>query len=214
MACRSSSSSLGLGNGLNSGLGGRLSTDSLGNNGLHVHADLLGDTGFDLLDDVLNDGGPGNAVLGDDLGDGGVSKVSKSVVSEQDLGVGLGLPLAVVSVGESGDNGLNVLADRRLVAGHVLADNNVGGGAVVLEVALLADNNGLMDYVTDGRSNDVGGVAKVSVAETVVSAQQELGVGLSLGGGGGEGGRGQEGKLEGDLGRVKNCLWDPFTELK
>ena len=217
MACRSSSSSLFLNN-LNGGLGGGgsgLTTDSLGNNGLHINADLLGKTPGDGVGDVLDDGDRGSAVLGGDRGDGGVSEVAESVVSDQDLGVGLGLPLAVVSVGESRDDGLDVRADRRLVAGHGLANNHVGGGAVGLGVALLANNNFLMDNLTDGRSNDVGGVAKVSVAETVVSAQQELGVGLSLSGGGGEGGRGQEGQLEGDLGRegVKNGLRDPFTEL-
>ena len=169
------------------------------------------------MGDVLNDGGGGSAVLGGDLGDGGMSEVSESVVSEQDLGVGLGLPLAVVSV-DGGDNvGHNILADGLLKAGHVLADNNVSGGACGRNGgALLANHNGLECCSTDW-DNNVGhnkgsGVAKVS--ETVMSAQQELGVGLSLGGGGGEGGRGQEGKLEGDLGRVKNCLWDPFTELK
>ena len=132
VACRSSSSSLGLGNGLNclnSGLGGRFSTDSLGNNGLHVHADLLGDTGADLVNDVLDDGGAGNAVLGDDLGDSGVSEVSESVVSEEDLGVGLGLPLAVVSVGESGDDGLDVIRGAIDTAALLLQP----GGLVVIE---------------------------------------------------------------------------------
>ena len=164
------------------------------------------------MGDVLDNGGAGNAVLGDDLGDGGVSEVSESVVSEEDLGVGLGLPLAVVSVGESGDNGLDVCADRLLNSGHLPTNHHISDGACGLNVvALLANNNGLECCSTDWENN-VGhnkgsGVAKVSIAESVVSTQQELGVGLSLGGGGGEGGRGQEGELEGDLGRqgVRNC---------
>ena len=114
---------------------------------------------------------------------------------EEQLGIGLGLPLA--DVGDDGDDVLDVSAGGLLVAGDVPADDHGLGGAVGLGVAPLADGDGLGDDLADGdHVVDEGG----GVGEPV--SKKELGVGVGVGSGGREGSGGQEGETEGNLGRM------------
>jgi len=114
---------------------------------------------------------------------------------EEQLGVGLGLPLAKGVHG--GDDVLDVSAGGLLVAGDVPADDDGLGGAVGLGVAPLADGDGLGDDLADGdHVVDEGG----GVGEPV--SEEELGVGVGVGSGGREGSGGQEGETEGNLRRI------------
>ena len=180
---------------LHGGIGsGGLATDDLGHLGGHVLADLgggaLGQGGLHVLDD----GGAGNTGLDGVLDHGGGDD---GVGAEEVLGVGLGLPLAVGVVAGVRDD-LVVGAHGVLVSGHLLANNNILGGAVGLNVALLADHHGLGDGLADGHGDVVVGEGHVvGIAEP---AEQQLGVGLRLGGGGGQGRGGEEGEAEGNLG--------------
>ena len=172
-----------------------LSSSGLTADGLeHLSGDILahalGDTLGHVGGDVLDDGGSGHAVLGGHLG-GGVGKVGGT---DKELGIGLGLPLAVDGVVDSGDDVLDVSAGGVLVSGDVPADNNGLGGAVGLGVASLSDGDGLRDNLAKGDNwgNDVMGIG-----EPV--SKEELRVGISFGRGGGEGGGGQEGETKGNL---------------
>ena len=179
---------LGLLDGL--GLSGGLSAHGLQHLGGDILAHALGDTLGHVGGDVLKDGGAGHAVLGGHLG-GGVGNVGGG---NEELGVGLSLPLAVDVGDDSGDDVLDVSACGLLVAGDVPANNNGLGGAVGLGVASLSDDNGLGDNLADGDNVvDEGG----GVGQTV--SKKELRVGVSVGRGGGEGGGGQEGETEGNL---------------
>ena len=118
---------------------------------------------------------------------------------EEQLGVGLGLPLAKGVHG--GDDVLDVSAGGLLVAGDVPADDDGLGGAVGLGVAPLADGDGLGDDLADGdHVVDEGG----GVGEPV--SKEELGVGVGVGSGGREGSGGQEGETEGNLRRMVSEL--------
>ena len=118
---------------------------------------------------------------------------------EEQLGVGLGLPLAKGVHG--GDDVLDVSAGGLLVAGDVPADDDGLGGAVGLGVAPLADGDGLGDDLADGdHVVDEGG----GVGEPV--SKEELGVGVGVGSGGREGSGGQEGETEGNLGEIVSEL--------
>ena len=117
--------------------------------------------------------------------------------SDEELGVGLSLPLAVNMGDDGGDDVLDVSAGGLLVAGDVPANNNGLGGAVGLGVAPLADGDGLGDDLADGdHVVDEGG----GVGEPV--SKEELGVGVGVGSGGREGSGGQEGETEGNLRRI------------
>ena len=166
------------------GLSSSVSTDGLGNGGLDIDAHALGDTLGNIVGDVLDDGGAGHTVLGGHLGVGDIGG------GEEELGVGLSLPLAIVGMG---DNMLDVSACGLLVSGDVLADNNGFGGAVRLSMASLADNDGLGDDLAEGDVVDEGG----SVGKPV--SKEELRVGVSFGRGGSEGSSGQEGETKGNL---------------
>ena len=180
---------LGLLDGL--GLSGGLSAHGLQHLGGDILAHALGDTLGHVGGHVLKDGGAGHAVLGGHLG-GGVGHVGGG---NEELGVGLSLPLAVDVGDDSGDDVLNVSACGLLVAGDVPANNNGLGGAVGLGVASLSDDNGLGDDLADGDNVvDEGG----GVGQTV--SKKELRVGVSFSRRGGEGGGGQEGETEGNLG--------------
>merc|ERR1719402_1851887 len=111
------------------GLSSGLSADSLENLGGDVLAHALGDA---------------LGHVGGHLG-GGVGDVGSG---EEQLGVGLGLPLAKGVHG--GDDVLDVSAGGLLVAGDVPADHDGLGGAVGLGVAPLADGDGLGDDLADG----------------------------------------------------------------
>ena len=155
-----------------------------------ILAHTLGDTLGHVGGDILKDGGTGGAVLGGHLG-GGVGNVGGS---DEELGVGLSLPLAVNMGDDGGDDVLDILADGVLVAGDVPANNNGLGGAVGLGVASLANDNGLSDDLADGDNMvDKGG----SICKSM--SKEELRVGVSVGRGGGEGGGGQEGETKGNL---------------
>ena len=168
-----------------------LSADGLEHLSGDILAHLLGDTLGHIGGDILKDGGAGGAVLGGHLG-GGVGNVGGS---DEELGVGLSLPLAVDMGDDGGDDVLDLLADGVLVAGDVPANNNGLGGAVGLGVASLSDDNGLGDDLADGDNVvDQGG----GVGQTV--SKKELRVGVSFSRRGGEGGGGQEGETEGNLG--------------
>merc|ERR1712080_376190 len=99
--------------------------------------------------------------LGDTLGHvgGGVGKVGGT---NKELGIGLGLPLAVDGVVDSGDDVLDVSAGGVLVSGDLLADNNGLGGAVGLGVASLSDGDSLRDNLAKGDNwgNDVMGIGE------------------------------------------------------
>ena len=166
------------------GLSSGVSTDGLGNLSLDIDAHALGDTLGNIMGDVLDNGGAGHTVLGGHLGVGDVGG------GEEELGVGLSLPLAIVAMG---DNMLDVSACGLLVSGDVLADNNGFGGAVRLSMASLADNDGLGDDLAEGDMVDEGG----SVGKPV--SKEELRVGVSFGRGGSEGSGGQEGETKGNL---------------
>merc|ERR1712012_1471915 len=101
---------LGLLNGL---LSGSLSAHGLENLSSDILAHALGDTLGHVSGDVLDDGSSGDTVLGGHLG-GGVGDVGGG---EEQLGVGLGLPLAKGVHG--GDDVLDVSAGGLLVAGDV-----------------------------------------------------------------------------------------------
>merc|ERR1712038_845811 len=166
-----------------------VSTDCLGNGSLDIDAHALGDTLGNIVGDVLDDGGAGHTVLGGHLG-GGVGQVRGA---HEELGVGLSLPLAIVSH-SSGDDMLDVSACGLLVSGDVPADNNGLGGAVRLGMASLADHDGLSDDLAEGDVVDEGG----SVGKPV--SKEELRVGVSFGRGGSEGSSGQEGETKGNHG--------------
>merc|ERR1712126_669792 len=138
-----------------------------------------------LLDSLLSSSLTADGHLG-----GGVGKVGGT---NKELGIGLGLPLAVDGVVDSGDDVLDVSAGGVLVSGDLLADNNGLGGAVGLGVASLSDGDGLRDDLAEGDNwgNDVMGIG-----EPV--SKEELRVGISFGRGGGEGGGGQEGETKGN----------------
>ena len=175
---------------LDSLLSGGLSADGLEHLSGDILAHALGDTLGHVGGDVLKDGGAGHAVLGGHLG-GGVGNIGGS---DEELGIGLGLPLAVDMGDDSGDDVLDVSAGGLLVAGDVPANNNGLGGAVGLGVASLANGDGLSDNLADGGSicNNV-----VGIWEPV--SEEELRVGVSISRGGGEGGGGQEGETKGNL---------------
>merc|ERR1712158_318842 len=85
-----------------------LSSSGLTADGLeHLSGDILahalGDTLGHVGGDVLNDGGAGHAVLGGHLG-GGVGNIGGS---DEELGISLGLPLAVDMGNDSGDDVLD-----------------------------------------------------------------------------------------------------------
>ena len=181
-------------------LGGGLSADGLEHLSGDILAHALGDTLGHVGGDVLEDGGAGHAVLGGHLG-GGVGNVGGS--TDEELGVGLSLPLAVDVGDDSGDDVLDVSAGGLLDAGDVPADNNGLGGAVGLGVASLANNNGLSDNLADGGGNDMS-ISEVSISEPV--SKKELRVGVSFSRGGGEGGGGQEGETKGNL-RWIRLIW-------
>ena len=161
-----------------------VSTDGLGNGSLDIDAHALGDTLGNIMGDVLDNGGAGHTVLGGHLGVGDIGG------GEEELGVGLSLPLAIVAMG---DNMLDVSACGLLVSGDVPANNNGLGGAVRLSMASLADNDGLGDDFAEGDVVDEGG----SVGKPV--SKEELRVGISIGRGGSEGSSGQEGETKGNL---------------
>ena len=174
------------------GLSSGVSTDGLRNLSLDIDAHALGDTLGNIVGDVLDDGSAGHTVLGGH-GGGGVGQVGGA---DEELGVGLSLPLAVNVGDDSGDGVLDVSAGGLLDAGDVPADNNGLGGAVGLGVASLANNNGLSDNLADGGGNDMS-ISEVSISEPV--SKKELRVGVSFSRGGGEGGGGQEGETKGNL---------------
>ena len=184
---------------LDSLLSGGLSADGLEHLSGDILAHALGDTLGHVGGDVLEDGGAGHAVLGGHLG-GGVGDVGGT---DKELGIGLGLPLAVDVGDDSGDDVLDVSAGGLLDAGDVPADNNGLGGAVGLGVASLANNNGLSDNLADGGGNDVS-ISEVSISEPV--SKKELRVGVSFGRGGSEGSGGQEGETEGNLREIVSEL--------
>merc|ERR1711934_698035 len=168
------------------GLSSGVSTDGLGNLSLDIDAHALGDTLGNIMGDVLDNGGAGHTVLGGHLGVGNIGG------GEEELGVGLSLPLAIVAMG---DNMLDVSACGLLVSGDVPANNNGLGGAVRLGMASLADNDGLDNDLADGDDVvDEGG----SVGKPV--SKEELRVGVSFGRGGSEGSSGQEGETKGNHG--------------
>ena len=172
------------------GLSSGLSANGLENLGGDVLAHALGDTLGHVGGHILEDGSSGDTVLGGHLG-GGVGNIGGS---DEELGIGLGLPLAVDMGDDSGDDVLDVSAGGLLVAGDVPANNNGLGGAVGLGVASLSDDNGLGDDLADGDNVvDEGG----GVGQTV--SKKELRVGVSFSRRGGEGGGGQEGETEGNL---------------
>ena len=177
-----------------------LSSSGLTADGLeHLSGDILthalGDTLGHVGGHILDDGSSGDTVLGGHLG-GGVGDVGGG---EEQLGVGLGLPLAKGVHG--GDDVLDVSAGGLLVAGDVPADDDGLGGAVGLGVAPLADGDGLGDDLADGdHVVDEGG----GVGEPV--SKEELGVGVGVGSGGREGSGGQEGETEGNLRRIVSEL--------
>ena len=169
------------------GLSSGVSTDGLRNLSLDIDAHALGDTLGNIVGDVLDDGSAGHTVLGGH-GGGGVGQVGGA---DEELGVGLSLPLAIVGMG---DNMLDVSACGLLVSGDVPANNNGLGGAVRLSMASLADNDGLDNDLADGDDVvDEGG----SVGKPV--SKEELRVGVSFGRGGSEGSSGQEGETKGNL---------------
>ena len=168
------------------GLSSGVSTDGLRNLSLDINAHALGDTLGNIVGDVLDDGSAGHTVLGGH-GGGGVGQVGGA---DEELGVGLSLPLAIVGMG---DDMLDVSACGLLVSGDVLADNNGLSGAVGLSMASLADHNGLGDDFAEGDVVDEGG----SVGKPV--SKEELRVGVSFGRGGSEGSSGQEGETKGNL---------------
>ena len=177
------------------GLSSGLSANGLENLGGDVLAHALGDTLGHVGGHILDDGSSGDAVLGGHLG-GGVGDVGGG---EEQLGVGLGLPLAKGVHG--GDDVLDVSAGGLLVAGDVPADDDGLGGAVGLGVAPLADGDGLGDDLADGdHVVDEGG----GVGEPV--SKEELGVGVGVGSGGREGSGGQEGETEGNLREIVSEL--------
>merc|ERR1712088_819383 len=145
------------------GLSSGVSTDGLGNLSLDIDAHALGDTLGNIMGDVLDNGGAGHTVLGGHLGVGDIGG------GEEELGVGLSLPLAIVAMG---DNMLDVSACGLLMSGDVPANNN-----------------GLDNDLADGDDVvDEGG----SVGKPV--SKEELRVGVSFGRGGSEGSGGQEGE--------------------
>ena len=170
------------------GLSSGVSTDGLGNLSLDIDAHALGDTLGNIVGDVLDDGSAGHTVLGGH-GGGGVGQVGGA---DEELGVGLSLPLAIVAH-SSGDDMLDVSACGLLVSGDVPANNNGLGGAVRLGMASLADHDGLGDDLAEGDVVDEGG----SVGKPV--SKEELRVGVSFGRGGSEGSSGQEGETKGNL---------------
>ena len=177
------------------GLSSGLSANGLENLGGDVLAHALGDTLGHVGGHILEDGSSGDTVLGGHLG-GGVGDVGGG---EEQLGIGLGLPLAKGVHG--GDDVLDVSAGGLLVAGDVPAHHDGLGGAVGLGVAPLADGDGLGDDLADGdHVVDEGG----GVGEPV--SKKELGVGVGVGSGGREGSGGQEGETEGNLGRMVSEL--------
>ena len=171
---------------LDSLLSGGISADGLEHLSGDILAHALGDTLGHVGGHILEDGSSGDTVLGGHLG-GGVGDVGGG---EEELGVGLSLPLAIVAMG---DHMLDVSACGLLVSGDVLADNNGFGGAVRLSMASLADNDGLGDDLAEGDVVDEGG----SVGKPV--SKEELRVGVSFGRGGSEGSGGQEGETKGNL---------------
>merc|ERR1711944_347759 len=130
---------------LDSLLSSSLTADGLEHLSGDILAHALGDTLGHVGGDVLDDGGSGHAALGGHLG-GGVGKVGGT---DKELGIGLGLPLAVDGV-DGGDDVLDVSAGGVLVSGDLLADNNGLGGAVGLGVASLSDGDGLRDNLAKG----------------------------------------------------------------